>query len=157
MRIRRFEERDAGAVSALITETLLETNRKDYPEAYLTELTGHMRPEDILSRAAWQHLYVVEEDGALAGCGAIGPWWGREDESGLFTVFVRPAFQGRGLGRAIVETLEQDAFFLRARRVEVPASLTGLPFYLKLGYTYKDGVTEPDDERLVHLEKFREV
>ena len=61
----------------------------------------------------------------------------------------------QGIGRAIVETLEQDEFALRARRIEIPASITGLPFYRKLGYDFKDGKDEVDEEQLYRLEKFR--
>ena len=89
------------------------------------------------------------------GCGAIGPYWGSETESSLFTVFVLPEYQGRGIGRAIIRTLEEDEFFLRARRVEIPASITGTPFYLKMGYTFKPGVSHPDGEGLNRLEKYR--
>ena len=54
------------------------------------------------------------------------------------------------------ETLEQDEYFLRAKRIEIPASITGVPFYLKMGYHYKNGISEPDEEHLIRLEKRRE-
>lgn len=156
LRIRRLEEGDAAAVSALICRTLWESNAKDYPDEMLQELVGRMQPADILQRASWTHFYVAEADGELVGCGAIGPYWGREDESSLFTIFVLPSRQGQGVGRRIVETLESDAYALRARRIEVPASITGLPFYQKLGYSFKDGCDRLDEERLYRLEKFRQ-
>jgi N-acetylglutamate synthase-like GNAT family acetyltransferase len=121
----------------------------------LEELALHMQPGDILSRAAWTHFYVAEEAEKMIGCGAIGPYWGREDESSLFTIFVLPACQGRGVGRRIVEALEGDEYALRAKRIEIPASITGLPFYQKLGYDFKHGCGQPDEERLYRLEKFR--
>ncbi|MBQ6595419.1 MAG: GNAT family N-acetyltransferase [Clostridia bacterium] len=152
--IRRFAEGDAEAVSALIAATLRTSNRRDYTEAYLEDLILRMRPEDILRRAREQHFYVAEEAGAIVGCGSVGAFRGREDESCLFTIFVRPEAQGRGLGRGIVERLERDPYFLRARRIEVPASLTAVPFYLKLGYVYVNGA-EPDAERLIRMEKRR--
>ena len=40
----------------------------------------------------------------------------------------------------IVETLEQDDFAFRANRIEIPASVTGLPFYQKLGMKRADDV-----------------
>ena len=155
MTIRRFEEKDAKAVSDLIACTLRTTNRKDYSEEYLENDIRHLQPDDILERARWQHFYVVEDGQRIVGCGAIGSYWGKKDESSLFTIFVHPACQGRGIGRRIIQTLEQDEYFLRARRIEIPASVTGTPFYLKMGYTYKNGVTEPDGEQLLRLEKFR--
>ena len=155
MMIRRFEKKDAEAVSDLIAVTLRTTNRKDYSEEVLENDIRHLQPEDLIRRAGSQHFYVVEEDRKIIGCGSIGPYWGREDESSLFTIFVHPDYQGKGTGRRIMETLEQDEFFLRAKRVEIPASITGTPCYLKMGYTYKNGVTAPDEEGLLRLEKYR--
>ena len=107
-----------------------------------------------MERASWTHFYVVEENETIIGCGAIGPYWDKEDESSLFTIFVSPDYQGQGVGRKIIETLEKDEYFLRAKRVEIPASITATPFYLKMGYTYKNGVTEPDKQYLIRLEKY---
>ncbi len=155
MIIRRFAEQDAKAVSELIIVTIRISNTRDYPAELMEELIKTETPEHVLQRASWTHFYVVEEDGRIIGCGAIGPCWGKEDESCLFTVFVHPDCQGKGIGRAIIEKLEQDEFALRARRIEIPASITGLPFYLKMGYSFKNGKNEIDEEHLYRLEKFR--
>ena len=48
-----------------------------------------------------------------------------------------------------------DPYFLRAKRVEISASITGLSFYLKMGYHFKNGNKELDDEHLYRLEKIR--
>lgn len=101
------------------------------------------------------HFYVICDEGIIIGCGAIGPYWGREDESSLFNIFVLPEYQGKGIGRKIIETLEQDEFFLRATRVEIPASITACEFYKKMGYNYKNGLNKVDDEELFRLGKFR--
>ena len=154
--IRLLEEGDAEKVSELIRTTISISNKKDYPEELMDQLIAIETPEHVLERASWTHFYVAEKDGAIIGCGAIGPYWGKEDESSLFTIFVNPECQGKGVGRLIVETLEKDEYFTRAKRIEIPASITGIPFYLKMGYNYKNGITEPDEEHLIRLEKFRE-
>ena len=155
MHIRKFAETDAKEVSDLIIRTLMISNTKDYPAEMMAELTRRMQPGDILERARWTHFYVAEENNVIVGCGAIGPYWDKTDESSLFTIFVLPEYQGRGIGRRIVETLEKDEYALRAKRIEIPASITGLEFYKKLGYDYKDNVTVPDEEGLYRLEKYR--
>ena len=155
MVIRRLKEEDAQAVSGLIITTIRISNVGDYPAELMEELVKTQTPEHVRERASWTHFYVAEEAGEIIGCGAIGPYWGREDESSLFSVFVHPDHQGKGIGRAIVEALEQDEFALRAKRIEIPASITGLPFYRKLGYDFKDGKAEIDEEQLYRLEKFR--
>ena len=155
MNIRRFNEEDAVSVSDLIRKTIKISNAQDYPPEIIDLLDKTETPEHVCERASWTHFYVVEDEGAIIGCGAIGPFWGKEDESSLFTIFVDPDHQKRGIGRLIINTLEADEFFLRAKRIEIPASITGVPFYRKFGYDYKNGITEPDDEHIIRLEKHR--
>lgn len=155
MNIRRFNEQDAVKVSDLIRRTIMISNVRDYPEELMQELVKSETPENVSGRASWTHFYVVEEGDDIIGCGAIGPYWGKEDESSLFTIFVDPDCQGKGIGRKIIDTLEQDEYALRAKRIEIPASITGVPFYQMCGYGFKNGISEPDDEHLIRMEKFR--
>ncbi len=156
MNIRRFTESDAKNVSYLIRNTVKISNAKDYPPEIIDLLDKTETPEHVIERASWTHFYVVEDEGVIIGCGAIGPFWGKVDESSLFTIFVDPDHQKCGIGRLIINTLENDEFFLRAKRIEIPASITGVPFYRKFGYDYKNGITEPDDEHIIRLEKFKD-
>lgn len=155
MKIRRFQEKDAEAVAELLAVTLRTTNIKDYSSEYIENQVKAHQPQDILERASWVHFYVVCDGERLVGCGGIGPYWGKTDESWLATIFVLPQYQGKGIGREIILTLERDEYFLRAKRIEIPASITAVPFYRKMGYRYKNGISVPDSEGLVRLEKFR--
>ena len=153
--VRRFQYNDAVEVSALIIKTLRTTNAKDYSAEYIENDVKAFRPEGVIERAGWTHFYVVCDKECIVGCGAIGPYWGKEDESSLFNIFVLPEYQGKGVGRKIIETLENDEYFLRAKRVEIPASITACEFYKKMGYSYKNGIDVIDEEQLFRLEKFR--
>lgn len=154
--IRRLENKDAVAVSELIRKTISISNRNDYPEDLMDQLIAAETPEHVLEMASWTHFYVAVTADRIIGCGAIGPYWGKEDESSLFTIFVDPDYQGKGIGRQIIGTLEKDEFFTRAKRIEIPASITGVPFYLRMGYNYKNGITDPDEEHIIRMEKFSE-
>ena len=68
-----------------------------------------------------------------------------------------PEFQKQGIGSYIIDTLESDTLFLKAKRVEIPASITAVEFYRKKGYDYKNGNKELDDEQHYRLEKFRKI
>lgn len=153
--VRKFQEEDAQEVSELISNTLRTTNIKDYSLEYIENDIKKLSSSNIIERSKWTHFYVICNEGIIIGCGAIGSYWGKEDESSLFNIFVLPEYQGKGVGRKIIETLEQDEFFLRAKRVEVPASITACEFYKKMGYNYKNGINNIDDEQLFRLEKFR--
>lgn len=156
MIIRRFKKEDSAELADVIAKTLRTTNINDYSEEYIeNDIRLFLTADKLIERSAWTNMYVVCDDEKIIGCGAIGAYWGKEDESSLFTIFVLPEYQGKGVGRKIVETLEQDEYFLRAKRVEIPSSITAVGFYKKLGYNYKNGVDTVDDEQLYRLEKFR--
>jgi len=139
----------------LIQKTLRTSNSRDYSAEYIERNVLFFTPEHVIHRAQWTHFYVFCEDEKILGCGAIGPYWDSETESSLFTIFVLPEYQGKGIGRLIIKTLEQDEYFLRAKRIEIPASITARDFYRKLGYDYKNGMDQVDEEGLYRLEKFR--
>ena len=74
---------------------------------------------------------------------------------GIEKRFINKFKKWRKIGRKIIETLEKDEYFLRVKRIEVPASITAVPFYKKMGYSYKNGVNKADNEGIVRMEKFR--
>ena len=153
---RRFKTADATAVSALITKTLRISNIKDYSPEYIENHCKLFTPEKVIERASWTHFYIFCDGGKIVGCGAIGPYWGSETESSLFTIFVLPEYQGKGVGRKNIETLEADEYALRANRIEIPASITACAFYRKMGYDFKNGIDTVDAEQLYRLEKYRD-
>ena len=154
-KIRRFQETDAEEVSELISKTLKTVNIKDYSKEYIEAAVSSHSSGILVERGKQGHMYVVCDDSRIVGCGAIAGYWGSTTESILLTVFVLPEYQGKGIGRQIIETLEQDEFFLRAKRIEIPASITAVDFYRKMGYDFKNGIAELDDEQIYRLEKFR--
>lgn len=155
MEIRRFRPEDAEETARLIQTTLKISNSKDYPPEYIEYNIATHTAEVLRQRAEEGHMYVACDGRRIIGCGAIAPYWGSETESILLTIFVLPEYQGKGVGRAIIETLEQDEYFLRASRIEIPASITGAEFYKKMGYRCKNGVEELEDGVMYRLEKFR--
>lgn len=154
---RRFVIEDAKDVSKLVRRTLKETNIKDYSQEYIENDVKQMDEKFFIERAKFTNCYVFVDESIemIVGVGSIGSYWGSETESSLFTIFVSPDYQGAGIGKRIMETLETDEYFLRATRIEIPASITALTFYQKMGYKFKHGSNKVDDEGLYRLEKFR--
>ena len=155
--VRRFEDEDADEVSKLIVRNFLEVNSKDYGIAAMEKLAKVYDSGKVLNIANYAHMYVFEWNGKIVGTGSISSFWGSKTESILLTIFVLPEFHGKGIGRKIINTLEQDEFFVRATRIEIPASITATEFYRKFGYDYKNGVKELDEEYHYRLEKFKEA
>ena len=155
MEIRLFKPEDAEEVAKLVAQTLKTSNSKDYSPEYIEDAISSLSAEVLIDRAASGHMYIVCDQEKIVGCGAIAGYWGSTTESILLTIFVLPEYQGRGIGSLIIRTLEKDEYFLRAKRIEIPASVTAVDFYRKMGYDYKNGISELDEEQLYRLEKFR--
>ena len=153
MEISILKEEDIQEVSDLIARTARKCFVYYYPEKEIEKVVESLNYEGVKKRASWTHFYVIKEENKIVACGAIGPYWGSEVESSLFTIFVDPICQGKGYGKKIIETLEQDEYFLRAKRIEIPAGMVAIPFYKKMGYDFKNGELIYSDGHFA-LEKF---
>lgn len=153
--VRRYCAKDAEEIVNLINRNFREVNIKDYGEEAVEALVATHNVEWFEGVASYANVYVFCSGQLIVGVGSISSFWGSPTESILLTVFVLPELHGKGIGRFIVETLEKDELFLRAERVEIPASITAVEFYRKLGYDFKDGIKALDEENHYRLEKFR--
>lgn len=153
--IRSFKYEDAAELARVIAETLRISNSRDYSKEYIEANILSHSADVLIERSKQGHMYVACDELKIVGCGAIAGYWGSETESILLTIFVLPEYKGREIGRRIIETLERDEFFLIANRVEIPASITAVEFYRKMGYEYKNGIAKVDEEQVYRLEKFR--
>lgn len=113
--VRRFTEEDAEEVSKLVVRNFLEVNSKDYGIAAMEKLAKVYDSGKVLNIANYAHMYVFEWNGKIVGTGSISSFWRSKTESILLTIFVLPELHGKGIGRKIINTLEQDEFYVRAR------------------------------------------
>lgn len=125
--IRRFEPKDAAAVSALVRYTMQVSNSGDYPLARLLPLIEYFSPEKVLQLSRERIWLVAEVDQQIVGSAAL-------EESELCTFFVHPTYQGQGIGAQLLQALEQIATERQIPMLTVDASLTGAAFYMKMGY-----------------------
>ena len=154
--IRRFEECDAEVVSKIICRNLLEVNIRDYKLEAMQYLCTFNSPEELIIKAKERHSYVAIMDGVIVGTGSIG----MEEEpfvSMIHSVFILPEIQGKGIGRCILNTIEQDVLFMTSKLIKVYASITALDFYLKMGYLHEYGQAKLMEHDNYHLLKTREL
>ena len=157
MEIRPFSPADAAKTAAMVAATLRISNGADYSPEYIEEAIRTHSAPDLIRLSQEGHFYVARDGDRIVGCGGIVGYWGSLTESILLTVFVLPKLHGKGIGRTIMRTLEADAYYRRASRIEIPASIKATEFYRKFGYDFKNGIKELDEEGHYRLEKFREV
>lgn len=109
--------------------------------------------DEVKEKAENGHFYIVKDYDEIVGCGGISSYFGSLTESCLFMIFVEPSSQRKGIGRKIVEFLENDEYAQRAYRIEIHAAISAIPFYRKLGYEHKNGDLFYEDGHF-DLEKF---
>jgi GNAT superfamily N-acetyltransferase len=140
---------DIQALTDLIRSSVRELQKGDYSaeqrEAALGSVFGVDRR--LIEDATY---YVVECGEALAGCGGWSRrhtlfgsdhWHGREDSllnpaqdaAKIRAFFVHPDFARRGVASMILDTCEAAAKEHGFTRLEMGATLTGVPFYLSPG------------------------
>jgi GNAT superfamily N-acetyltransferase len=136
--VRVFNIDDAKITSEIICRNFLEVNAKDYDIEPMKEFCRFNTPEKLIEKSKERHIYVATMNDEVVGTGAIG----REKEDGvsmIHSVFILPELQGRGIGREVLDALENDEIFKSSRVIKVCASITALNFYLKMGYAHEFG------------------
>jgi GNAT superfamily N-acetyltransferase len=127
IRIREFRRSDLAPLRRLIHETIDTCYSSVYPRRAVQFFKEFHSDKKIMERSKEGEILVVEEEGALVSTGTIV-------SGDIFGVFVRPQFQGRGYGRAVMCELEDRAKARGCTEVILSVSLPSRGFYERLGY-----------------------
>jgi GNAT superfamily N-acetyltransferase len=129
--IRKFDESDAEAVSRLIIDNLTQVNVQDYGKATVRQLARQYIPAHILKYAQKGEMYVGEIplEGALQVVGTVT----LEGER-VRNLFSRVDVHGQGVGKRLMEFIENLAIHNGLKRLTLYADLSAAEFYEKLGY-----------------------
>jgi len=148
--VRLAREEDVPSLEALIPVSVRVLHAPYYSPAQTEAALGLIFAVDRqLIRDGT--FFVVEDNGALVGCGGwskrksrYGGDAGRDrvDElldprknaAGVRAFFVHPSWARRGIARSIMICCEQAIVAAGFRKVEIVATLAGLPLYASFGY-----------------------
>ena len=125
--IRRFRPEDARAVTTLIANTLLVSNTGDYSLEEISTLAAGYSSRTLQALSSQTDVWVYTEGRLIQGVVCL-------DGSTVQALFVAPDRQGRGVGRALLRLIEGHARRRGVTALEVPASLTAVAFYLRVGF-----------------------
>jgi GNAT superfamily N-acetyltransferase len=126
--VRKFREADLCAVKSLIHKTIVACYPGHYGPEAVRFFADYHNEQAILHDAREGDTIVFEKAGRIVGTGTLA---GNE----IKRVFVDPACQRQGVGRLIMELLEDAAAASGAAAVTLDASLPSRSFYDRLGYT----------------------
>ena len=73
----------------------------------------------------------------------------------ILTVFTHLEYQNQGIGKALIQKIDEYASKIGAEEVFIPASVYGLEFYKKLGYDfYNSNSSQNEDGEYILSKKF---
>jgi len=130
MLIRRAQPDDAEAAATVLRRSITELCAEDHrgDAATLAAWLANKTPDSVRRWVGNQHLFVAEKDGAILGVAALAP-------AGEITLnYVSPDARFRGVSRALVARLEQDASRLGVAAIKLTSTATARRFYAACGY-----------------------
>ena len=74
------------------------------------------------------------------------------DKNYIFSLYVNPDFQGRGIGNQLMKVAE-DIIFKEYNNITLNASLSSITFYEKIGYIKKEEVYQEGYGTTILMEK----
>ena len=128
MLVRFFEDKDAEELSVLIKTTLVTSNSEDYSDKAIRVLCDAYSPDKLVVQSKKADVFVASQNGKLIGTISL-------DEDLITVMFVLPEYQKKGIGRELLEYVEQQAKKKGIKFLKVRASLTAYKFYEKNGYS----------------------
>lgn len=135
--IRKFEKKDAQAVSGIIRSNLTAAGCKGYPEAVINHMDEVYSPEYISKLSQWRKVYVALVDDVVVGTAGL-------EGDTIHDVFVDAEYHNKGIGKKLVGLLEEIASNVGMGSVKVTAGTGTRQFYEKLGYKAV-GEAEPEE------------
>jgi GNAT superfamily N-acetyltransferase len=164
LKIRLASESEITHLQTLIEASVRGLQRRDYSEEQLEAALRTVYGVD--TRLIQDGTYYVVEDGEkYAGCGGWSrrktlyggdQWHGRQDAlldpereaAKIRAFFVHPEYARQGVGTMILDRCEWAAREEGFHRLEMGATLTGVPFYEAKGYVELERLEVPLEEGL---------
>jgi GNAT superfamily N-acetyltransferase len=118
---------DAAAISRTIVNALHESNARDYAPPVIERIAQSFAPHHIARQLAERHVLVATLSGEIVGTVGL-------EKNVLRSFFVDPAYQGQGVGTALLEEIEGLAAANGHFSLAVAASVTAEHFYRRHGF-----------------------
>jgi putative acetyltransferase len=129
MEIRRYKLGEEGAVWSVYFAATHESNARDYHPDLIERWAPH--GQDMgrwTERLAQKNPFVATVGDEIVGMAEIDP-------GGLIDYFyVHPRWQGRGVGKTLLATLESEAAKLGVKVIWADVSITAKEFFVSKGF-----------------------
>jgi N-acetylglutamate synthase-like GNAT family acetyltransferase len=127
MKIRKFEKEDAKKVNYLIKQAQLITLKDFYPKKIIEWFCKRNTPSKIIAKSKKIELFVAVEGNKILGINGL-----KENQVRKF--YVNPKYQGKSVGRKLMENIENIVKKRKIKKLIVHSSLYAEGFYKKMGF-----------------------
>lgn len=150
-----YDNKFAKEISKIITKNLLEVNSKDYGinfvKNHAKDFTVSKIEENFSKRTK---TFVALENNIVVGTAGLDKsWYNDNGEYWILSVFVDIDHHKKGIGKMLIQKIENYAEEINVKKLVIPASITACEFYNKLGYRYKDDIKKLNDDKMYIMEK----
>ena len=131
--IRPAQAADAAGIADVHVRAIREVCSKSYAAHQIEAWVSGKCPELYLDAIATKPFFVAVLNDDVVGFAQLNPEAGE-----VKAVYVRPDCVGRGVGRLLLQTLEDAARVRALTLLKVQASLNAVEFYRAQGYVLED-------------------
>ena len=151
-----FKEEYSCELSKIILSNLYTINIKDHGEDIINEIAKNFTESAIKNNFPKRtKCFVAIKDNEIMGTASIDKF--RGDNTGkkyiVLTVFVKLQNHHQGIGKILMEAIENYAISIGVEELIIPASVYACEFYRKLGFDYLDGIKKQNEEKEYMLVK----
>jgi GNAT superfamily N-acetyltransferase len=139
--------KDIDELYVFIVNTIKISYFGYYPEEAINHFIEYSNTKDILEDVQKNYVIIIKEGDKIIATGTL-----------IYThikrVFVSPAYQGKGLGKLVMNELETKARMNNLKLVELHSSLFAKIFYDNLNYKmFKMGKVKVENDELLYYQR----
>ena len=127
--IRKYEEKDLSSIIKLFYDTVHFINIKDYTQKQVNVWAPENIDKNLWNKSLLKHYSIVFEDN-----GIIKGFCDCDNEGYIDRLYVHKDFQNQGIGKKLIENVEEYILKNGVRKFYSHVSITAIPFFEKRGY-----------------------
>jgi GNAT superfamily N-acetyltransferase len=147
MQIELFNKTDIDELYNFIVYTIKVSYFGYYPEEAITHFIEYSNKHDILEDAENNYVVVIKDRSRIVATGTL-------KFTHIQRVFVSPHYQHKGLGKLVMNDLEEKARMNNLKLIELHSSLFAKQFYDSLNYKmFRIGKVNVENGELLYYQR----
>ena len=158
IKIVEYKDEYAKELSEIILSNMYQINIKDHGKDVIDKISKHFSEDGIKKNFPNRtRCLIALKDNEVVGTASIDKYKG--DETGkkyiVLTVFVKIQNHNQGIGKKLIEKIEQIAINIGCKELMILASVYACEFYRKFGFDYLDGKkVQNEDKEYILVKKY---